>query len=255
MTEPPPYLVSYAQNREDLYLWALVGHRPNGTYIDVGCNHARFHSVTRLFYERGWSGLNIDANPAFASEYAERERDTFVASGVAAESGELTLRIYTRGDGLSTFDPYTQEEHERSGLAYREIRVPVDTLTEIARRAGVTRADFLKIDVEGMEADVLRGLDFDVIRPTVIIVEASRHDDCVQLLTPLDYHIEFFDGLNTYFVDNTADDVSIQNYAERVLGAGFRTELEYTLLTRPLEGIRAAAARSVRRRVGRLLRR
>ncbi len=62
-------LISYAQNREDLYLWALVGHRPGGTYVDVGCNDERLHSVTKLFYEQGWSGLNIDANESFAAGF------------------------------------------------------------------------------------------------------------------------------------------------------------------------------------------
>ena len=58
------------QDREDLYLWALVGDRTPGTYVDVGCYDERLHSVTRLFYEHGWSGLNIDANDGFRPGYA-----------------------------------------------------------------------------------------------------------------------------------------------------------------------------------------
>lgn len=244
MSTSPPYLVTYAQNREDLYLWALLGHRPQGIYVDVGCNHERLHSVTRLFYERGWSGLNVDANPAFGAEYARRARDTFVAAGVAAEPGELTLRIYDRGDGLSTFDEYTKGEHEAAGLKYRELSVPVRTLTQLLDEAAIRCVDFLKVDVEGMEPEVLRGLDFARFRPAVIVIEAARLDDCVDLLGPLDYRIEFFDGLNTYFVDDAANDIDIHHYAARVLSTGFRTDLEHTLLRRPLARLRSQLGRA-----------
>ena len=87
-------LVTYAQNREDLFPWALVGHRTPGTYVDVGCYDERLHSVTRLFYDQGWSGLNIDANDQFASQYQERERDRFVWTGIGAEEGEMSFRFY-----------------------------------------------------------------------------------------------------------------------------------------------------------------
>ena len=82
-------LITYAQNREDLYLFALIGHIENGFYVDVGANHERLHSVTRLFYERGWSGINIDANPTLIAEFAaERPKDTNVNVGVSSAQAE-----------------------------------------------------------------------------------------------------------------------------------------------------------------------
>lgn len=219
-------LVTYSQNREDLYLWALLGHRPNGRYVDVGCNHERLHSVTRLFYDRGWSGINIDANERMAPEYERRTRDRFVACGVGEAAASMTFRDYPHHDGLSTFDGGVMGLHDES-RPFVEREVEVRTLASILADHDVEHVDFLKIDVEGLEGAVIRGADFSSVRPTVIVVEASRSDDCEAVLFPLGYRIEFFDGLNTYYLDEAAADVSINNYAGRVLGTGFYTDSEW----------------------------
>jgi FkbM family methyltransferase len=228
-TDPSQTLVTYAQNREDLYLWALVGHRTPGFYVDVGCNHERLHSVTRLFYEHGWSGINIDANARFEPEYLWRTRDTFVASGVGEAAGELVFRDYPQHDGLSTFDATIKQMHDGAGYPHRDLRMRIRTLDSILDEARSPAPDFLKIDVEGLEPEVLRGFDFGRFRPAVIVIEASRQASCSELLLPLGYRIEFFDGLNVYYVDDAAADVSIHNYAGRVLQPGFVTDAERQL--------------------------
>lgn len=225
-------LVSYAQNREDLFLWALLAQRTPGVYVDVGCNHERLHSVTRLFYERGWTGVNIDANPKMEAEFGVRRRDVFVVAGVGESAGQLTFREYPLHDGLSTFDDDIKAIHEPSGYPYIDHVIEVRTLTSILDEVGVTTIDFLKIDVEGLEGSVLRGLDLGRYRPSVVVVEASRAEQCSEVLLPERYRVEFFDGLNTYYVDGDVDDVSIHNYAGRVLHRGFRTDAEMQLIER-----------------------
>jgi FkbM family methyltransferase len=229
--EAPP-LVSYAQNREDLFLWALLAQRTPGFYVDVGCNHERLHSVTRLFYERGWSGINIDANPKMAAEFGRRNRDISVVAGVGESDGQLEFREYPLHDGLSTFDDDVKAFHEPSQYPHIDHLVRVRTLSSILDEFDVDRIDYLKIDVEGLEAAVLRGLDLDRYRPTVVVVEASRAEECADLLLPRRYRLEFFDGLNVYYVDDDAVDVSIHNYAGRVLHCGFRTDTEQQLVDR-----------------------
>lgn len=222
-------LVSYAQNREDLFLWGLLAHRTPGTYVDVGCYQERLHSVTRLFYEHGWCGLNIDANPEFEAQYRVRERDTFVWSGIGSTAGELVFRSFPRHDGLSTFDPGLQVAHAAAGYPYADVRVPVRTLDDVLQQEAVRHVDFLKVDVEGFEHEVLAGLDFNSTRPTVVVTEATRSAECASILTANRYHHEFFDGLNHYYVDDDADDVTIYNYTPRVLEAGYVTDRERVL--------------------------
>lgn len=252
-------LVTYAQNREDLYLYALLGGRPTGTYVDVGCNHEHLHSVTKLFHDLGWSGLNIDANPAFAAEFAAaRPNDVFVNVGVGDTEGELTFRTYPHHDGLSTFDVGNMEHHGAADLPYTDVTVPIRTLDSILVDHGITSIDFLKIDVEGLEDAVLRGLDLERFRPVVIVTEAAREQACDEILLPSGYRKEFFDGLNAYYADDRVDGISIHQFAGLVLSRGVYTARELEALqragerfTRPwylrLRSKAAAFVRSIRK--------
>jgi len=58
--------VSYAQNYEDVMLWRALKHIENGFYIDVGAAWPSEHSVTKLFYDEGWRGINIEPNLEFS---------------------------------------------------------------------------------------------------------------------------------------------------------------------------------------------
>ena len=234
-------LISYAQNREDIYLWALVGHRTPGTYVDVGCNDEQVGSVTRMFYDLGWSGLDIDADPKYRAGYSRRKRDAFLAIGISDEPGEHTFRIYPDKDGLATFDAATMREHETAGLESRDVTVPVRTLDQVLEEHGIGSIDFLKIDVEGLEPAVLRSIDLDLTRPAVIVIEASRIEECDEILTAKRYHREFFDGLNLYYADGDADDINILNFAARVLHGGYQTVHEHEL-RKEVEWLRARGA-------------
>lgn len=226
-------LVTYAQNREDLYLFALIGHIESGFYVDVGANHERLHSVTRLFYERGWRGINIDANPKLMAEFVEaRPRDTNLNAGVGATEGMLSFRDYPQHDGLSTFDVGIKALHGDTAYPFVDRLVPVRPLASILDDRGVDRIDFLKIDVEGFELEVVAGNDWRRFRPTVVLLEATRGQQLVDVMASHGYRLEFFDGLNFYFVAAEAEGVSIHNYSERVLRANYRTMAEVDLAAR-----------------------
>jgi len=65
---PVTAFVSYAQNGEDLLLWRMLHDVDLGTFIDVGAFEPETHSVTRAFYERGWSGINVEPVPKYCQE-------------------------------------------------------------------------------------------------------------------------------------------------------------------------------------------
>ncbi len=68
VTEMPHYKISYAQNFEDLILMGILREIPNGFYVDVGANHPEQDSVTKIFYDKGWSGINIEPNTVLYNE-------------------------------------------------------------------------------------------------------------------------------------------------------------------------------------------
>jgi FkbM family methyltransferase len=202
--------VSYAQNFEDVMLWRALKHVDQGFYVDVGANDPDIDSVTKAFYEQGWRGINIEPIPQwFERLQKERPRDINLQLAAGREPGEITL--YEIPDtGLSTAERAFVERHKAErGYQSHEQKVPVETLTNLCERYHTAPIHFLKIDVEGMEKAVLEGLDFQKIRPWIILVESTLpnsqeecHADWEPLLLDAGYQYAYFDGLNRFYVAN-----------------------------------------------------
>lgn len=225
-------LISSAQNREDLYLYALIGHISKGFYVDVGANHADLHSVTKLYYDKGWQGINIEPNPILYKQLQQkRRRDINLNIGVSDRNGKLSFRTYPNQDGLSTFSDVIKKLHEDDGYEYEDSDVQVKTLSSILKAQKVTQIDFMKIDVEGYEVEVIQGGDWEKYRPKVVVVEATVRHQLDPLMKKLEYRLEFFDGLNNYYVDNRLkEEITIHNYAGRVLNGGVYSLREFEAL-------------------------
>jgi hypothetical protein len=107
------------------------------------------------------------------------------------------------------------------GAAFKTVVKPVRTLAALIAEAGLQTIDFLKIDVEGAEADVLAGMDFERIRPRVILAEAvapgSMEDASAAWESELmrrGYRFAFFDRLNRFYVAEEAEDLAARLPAE-----------------------------------------
>src|SRR5215470_8338736 len=123
--------VSYAQNFEDFMLWRALGDVKNGFYVDVGAADPDEDTVTRAFYDRGWSGINIEPlDDYFEKLKRRRPRDVNLKVATGRESGVQTLHCFV-GTGLSTLDPDISALHETEGRRAERVLVPVLTLTEI----------------------------------------------------------------------------------------------------------------------------
>ncbi|WP_371347415.1 FkbM family methyltransferase [Ancylobacter sp. IITR112] len=201
--------VSFAQNYEDVMLWRALAHVGRGFYVDVGAFSPDVDSVTRAFYERGWRGVNIEPMPERLAEL-EAKRPGDLNLGVAASDGEGTARLHIIGDsGLTTVDPALAELHRAQGWAVSVIDVPRRRLTELldAHLAPDQTIHFLKIDVEGHETAVVRGLDLARYRPWLIVIETTRPNspeetsrDWEGLLIAAGYRRVYWDGLNRFYL-------------------------------------------------------
>ena len=200
--------ISYAQNFEDVILNRLFADRETGFYIDVGAQHPLYDSVTKAFYDRGWQGINIEP----VKEYYEmlqqaRERD--INLNFAVGEAESELEFYElQSTGLSTFDRNMAEEiAEKDNYKIITYQVPVKRLADICQQYVTQPINFLKIDVEGWEENVILGHDWSNFRPIVVLLEATipnspvRTDTNIrQILATKDYEYVYFDGLNDYYL-------------------------------------------------------
>lgn len=201
--------VSYAQNFEDVMLWRALRHVAPGFYIDVGAGHPDDCSVTRAFYDRGWRGLNIEPSGHYFSRLAgARPLDTNLQLALGTTPGEAIL-YEVPGTGLSTMDASIAEQHHRAGWEVAERHVPVHRLADVCREHARGDIHFMKVDVEGAERDVLAGADFELFRPWIVVVEATRplsqeenHREWESLILESAYRFVWFDGLNRFFVAN-----------------------------------------------------
>ncbi len=242
-------LVSYAQNHEDIILWRALRCIESGFYIDVGANDPTNDSVTRLFYDRGWSGINVEPSAEyFARLVAERERDINLCCAAGSQNGTTTFyEAATRG--WSTSDPSVGEQYVGKGQA-RTVQVEQLKLDTILERHGHPQIHFLKIDVEGAEAAVLEGLSLERYRPWIVVVEALdpvtqglRSSEWEPRLMSAGYSLVFFDGLNRFYLaDEHAELTGAFASPPNVLD-GFRTSAEVELESR-LHDTRAAGDRS-----------
>lgn len=206
-SEPGMTFISYAQNFEDVVLWRALRSVNSGFYIDVGAADPSEISVTKAFYDRGWSGINIEPTAAYFERLVqERSRDLNLNLAAGAAPGLMVLNQIS-GTGLSTGDGEVARRHADAGWQSLETTVPRLTLASICELQDITEIHFLKVDVEGAEADVLRGMDFGRFRPWIVVVEATeplspaRVDASYEdLLLGHGYRRAYFDGLNVFYV-------------------------------------------------------
>jgi hypothetical protein len=211
--------VSYGQEGEDRILTSLLykiygGPLPStGFYVDVGAHDPFRFSNTYLFYRMGWSGINIDAAPGSMRSFAARRpRDLNLEIGIGKESSASTFYLFNE-PALNTFD--RELAIARSVPPYQitgEVKVGVMPLHEVFSKylARNQLIDFLTVDVEGRDIEVLQSNDWHKYRPKIVVVEilgksaVNAAQDPVALYLADRQYVFYAKTVNTaLFIDST----------------------------------------------------
>ncbi len=202
--------LSYSQEGEDLVLARILGKlgSTSGFFVDIGAHHPKRFSNTYYFYKRGWRGINVDALPGTKQLFQRmRSRDTTIECGVGSQEG--VLRYFSFNEpALNTF---SEEEAKKKDIApYRivnTLQIPVVTLKKILDEnlPRGQQIDFITIDVEGFDHDVISSNDWNRYRPRVVLVELLNTEIQNLELHPTAIILEkynyraFAKTFNTYF--------------------------------------------------------
>ena len=201
-------LISYAQNYEDIMLWRALKQVAGGFYVDVGADDPRELSVTKLFYDRGWCGINIEPVVKQHAKFErERTRDINLQMLAGATTG-TTAFWEVVGTGLSTMDEAFARCHAATGQwEIKNHILPVQTVDQICVEHAIGDIHFMKVDVEGAEKQVLEGMALKQHRPWVILLESTEplsptpnHHLWESLLLMREYDFVYGDGLNRFYV-------------------------------------------------------
>jgi FkbM family methyltransferase len=198
---------TYAQFAEDLILMRALNTVDCGFYIDIGAWDEARDSVTKLFYEKGWSGINIEPCPRwFDTLIAPRSRDINLRLAASDHAGVVTLHEISE-TGLSTIVAKYADKYLAQGLPHRAYPVPCRPLRDICDEYVHGDIHFIKIDVEGAEKSVLQGCDFNRFRPWLLVIEATLpttqtpcYEEWEDLVLGAGYEFALFHEVNRYYV-------------------------------------------------------
>ena len=177
IADEEPYRGDYfSQEGEDVYLLRTMYARTDGFYVDVGAHHPFRFSNTYAFYKKGWRGINIEANPHAKALFDQhRPRDINLNCLVSeAEGKEYQFDMYNeaalnsavpgRREGILTASGYALEET----IMLKARRL--DSILDEFMPQGVN-IDFLSIDVEGLDLEVINSSNWSKYRPEFVLAE------------------------------------------------------------------------------------
>lgn len=206
---------SFSQKGEDLILEKILGKKKNGFYIDIGAHNPNIFNNTKRFYQKGWQGINIEPNPSLIKEFFKhRRRNINLHIGIGKVSGSATFFEFI-ADSLSTFSKTEADKNVKLGYKIKQmLKIPVYTLSEVIQKYAKPNIDFISIDTEGLDLEVLESNNWKKFRPKAVCVETgdffamiarqtlnTKKNAIDAFMIKNGYKDYYTNGLNTIYVD------------------------------------------------------
>jgi FkbM family methyltransferase len=182
-TQPEAYKISFSQCGEDLivdFILTSCLRVPEVSYLDLGAYHPTEMSNTYLFYRRGSRGVCVEPDPAHSDAIRRgRPRDSCLNAGIGvAQAAEAEFYRMT-SPTLNTFSKEDAARYESYGNQKIEeiVKIPLVTINAIMEEHFTTCPNFVSLDVEGLDFEILRSLDFSRFRPQVFCIETLTYTE------------------------------------------------------------------------------
>ena len=195
-----------SQFGEDKRIIKLFDKDKKGIYVDVGCFHPIRQNNTYLMHRLGWSGINIDLNPLSIELFnIARPKDINICAAVSNKRGVRNLFFDHQLSSLNTISKnhtlFIKKIFGTRNLIKKKIKTT--TLTNLLKRRKIKRVDFMNIDIEGHELEVLKTLNFNYFHIKVICIEILMNKNKIfKILKKNNYKLNFKSYVNYIFVRN-----------------------------------------------------
>jgi len=174
----------FAQFHEEPVLWALLGYKKKGYYVEAGAYDGVRLSTSYFFESIGWTGLLVEANPELYEACRKARPGSKVvnaAIGGRDASGEIEFSKVAGADGVDALGFLkASDDHialvKRQGGRVESMKVPFTNLSKLLDQERPGKIDFVVIDVEGFEETALEGLEIERWAPGVVMVERNPPD-------------------------------------------------------------------------------
>ena len=166
--------IYFSQEGEDVILRRIFEDQKNGFYIDIGAHHPKRFSNTYYFYDRGWEGINIDATPGSMKIFQKfRPRDINLEIAISEKEQLLTYFMFNE-PALNSFSKSLSDKRQNEKCYIEKtISIPSFPLSTILNKHLPPEQiiNFLSVDVEGLDLQVLTSNDWNKYRPKVVLAE------------------------------------------------------------------------------------
>lgn len=166
---------SYSLDKEDLIIDKILGSKKRGFYVDVGAYDPQRINNTKRFYNRGWVGINIEPSKENYNKFVlDRKKDINLNIGIGNKNEKMEFFRFVP-DTLSTFSTkeklkYVKLGHKFLGTEFIDVR----KLSYILNKyCPARKIDFLSVDTEGFDLEVLQSNDWKKFQPKVICIETA----------------------------------------------------------------------------------
>lgn len=199
----------FAEFGEDIFVNRILKHIKYGKYVDVGCYHPYKGSLTAILYNKNWSGINIDLSKTSIDLFnIVRKRDVNLNVAISNFDGEI---FYYENSPINQQNSLTKKNNEQN-----KIKIKCQTINSILEKNFIKKFDFLNIDVEGSELEVIEGIDLLKYHPSLITIENNNllledylTDNVYKKLISSDYVFINKIGVTNFFLDkNLSDKIS-----------------------------------------------
>ena len=208
------FFIKSSQFGEDKKIIKLFDKNKKGIYLDVGCFHPIRQNNTYLLNKLGWSGINIDLNPLAIELFnIARPNDVNICAAVSGKRGVKNLFFHHSLSTLNTLskDQVTFLEKTLILKDLKKRKIKTTTLSYLLKKFKIRKIDFMNIDIEGSELEVLKTLNFKFFDIKVICIEIINYDfyskknkinnkKILNILKKNNYTLKFKTVLNFIFV-------------------------------------------------------